>query len=267
MTGQPPSEPRRTYPSMRYRLAAALHEAANLGDYNLSQRMMTVHGSPSDMSYLDAADMILGTEPMTGLAIEAEAAAQPDEEPEGHEHQGHEYTYRAETCPVCYPEAAAQPAPLTREALVTALRRHQVSMDDARRRYHCDGTCADAILAALPLAVPEPSDTVPWVCWNHRTYNCSTCHPRMAVEALVKLAEDIRNGLPSAVPEATLAAVRRDLLGRIVTWWHTEGTTLDQLEPLIDEAQALLREAYRTPAEQRARPWTTAAMDAEEGQR
>lgn len=52
---------------LRIRLAEALHEAANLPEYNLSQRMMTVHGSPHDSSYLDAADMILDTAPMASL--------------------------------------------------------------------------------------------------------------------------------------------------------------------------------------------------------
>lgn len=32
------------------------------------------------------------------------------------------------------------------------------------------------------------------------------------------------------------------LLGRIVEWWHTEGTLLDSLEPLVNQAQEHLRQ-------------------------
>lgn len=52
---------------LRIRLAEALHEAANLAEYNLSHRMQSVHGGPRDGSYLDAADMILDTRPMASL--------------------------------------------------------------------------------------------------------------------------------------------------------------------------------------------------------
>lgn len=46
------------------------------------------------------------------------------------------------------------------------------------------------------------------------------------------------------------------LLGQIVRWWHTEGTDLDELEPLIDAAQEHLR---RTLPGKRDPFWDVAA--------
>jgi hypothetical protein len=234
MTGQPPSVPRTAADLQQWMrhdppwARAAIDVAIDL---------LRRHLAAFDRQFVEPT---LRAETAAFLGA-AEAAAQPDDEPAGHEHQGHEYTYRAETCPVCHPEpdqpalgdyseegpvpssvqgawneAAAQPALLTREALATALRRHQVSMDDAHRRYHCDGTCADAVLAALPPAVPEPLD----------------------VERLARALKS-RYGFKESEPE--IAIFLRAIIG-------TGGIGV-------------------TPAEQRARPWTTEAMDAEEGQR
>jgi hypothetical protein len=91
------------------------------------------------------------------LAIEAEAA-QPDEEPEGHEHQGHETIYRAETCPVCHPRAARSVL-LTREALLRdALERIAYMTSRAPHRSLPIFAIASEALAALPSAVPEPTE-------------------------------------------------------------------------------------------------------------
>ena len=65
---------------LRNRLAAALHEAANLAEYNLSERMASVHGGPSNASYLDAGDMILGASAMASLRDDLALA--------GHERHG-----------------------------------------------------------------------------------------------------------------------------------------------------------------------------------
>jgi hypothetical protein len=133
-------------------------------------------------------------------------------------------------------EAAAQPAPLTREALAAGLREsglidrlqdygeaaHQIARENT---VELSGVWADAILAALPPAVPEPIDV-----------------ERLA-EALRRAGFE-EHGNRLALHDYNCATA--DCAARAI-------------------AAAYARSgATRTPAEQRARPWTTAAMDAEE---
>jgi hypothetical protein len=137
-------------------------------------------------------------------------------------------------------QPAAQPAPLTREALAVALQSQTlaraVAVNDGRWEWWADGpyAFADAILAALPPAVPEPA---------------------LDVERLARAMYDAD---PNFVGLG---------FGPKVEWDDLTDQTRGQL--VTDAADIAIRyergTATRTPAEQRARPWTTAAMDAEEG--
>jgi hypothetical protein len=140
---------------------------------------------------------------------------------------GEDAAFIAEEVAVIEAEAASQPAPLIREALATALYGAHRGLDIEHARYHCDGTCVPAILAALPPAVPEPID----------------------VERLASALDEISDyGMEYDLMSPEEREARRDAAERLaVEYARLAGSV--------------------TPAEQRARPWTTAAMDAEEGQR